>query len=500
MSVLVIDAGTTNFKVAVFSREGPVAKVAGHYPHLRREGLVAELGAVSAWEAIKDATRAVVAESRGKCDRITAVSFSSMGEAMVPVTMDREIVGNSLLSTDQRGDGYLNVLEDKVGARRVYHINGNIPAPFYGFGKLMWMRDHQPEVYRRADKFLLWADFLGFMLGAEPYTTNSLANRTVLFDIGANDWSDELLAACGIDRGKLGAITSSGKKAGTVLPSVAADLGLEGEVDIVTGGHDQGCNALGTGCMRVGDMVVGLGTFETYCPTFAKPSNLDDFMRFRLTIEHHVLPDLYVSMMANHSGLMVEWFRRTFMGASPDAFAVLEREMPEGPTGLLVLPHFEPPQWPVYMADTSGAIVGLKSSTTRGDIYKALLESITYYFVESLEPMAEIGIAPTEFVANGGGSKSDAWLQIKADIFGKPFKRLKTAEGSLCGAAMLAGVQSGLFASYRDAADRLVGYRGVFEPDMARHRRYREIMGHYSVMLSSLRPLMSAMAAGERPA
>ncbi|MCC8109561.1 MAG: hypothetical protein LIQ30_11070, partial [Planctomycetes bacterium] len=457
MSVLALDAGTTNFKVAVFSADGPVAKASGCYPDQIRERDVAELNAASAWNCVKAAARRVVDESRGLCDPVTAVSFSSMGEAMVPVTRDRRVLASSLLAVDQRGDGYVRELEDRLGVEDVYRINGNVVAPFYGFSKLMWIKENRPEVYAEADRFLLWADFFGFMLGAEPYATTSLANRTMLFDITTGDWSDDLLAACGLDRDKFGPVVRSGRKVGTVAPALARELGLSGEVDIISGGHDQGCNSLGSGRIHAGDMVVGIGTYETYCPTFSRPATIDEFMRLGVSIEHHVLDGLYVSMMANHSGIMLEWFRRCFSDAGEEkGFPALEREMPDRPTGLLVLPHFEPPQWPEYMNDTSGAIVGLKSSTTRGEIFKALLESITFYFADGLAPMSGIGIAPAEFAANGGGSKSDAWLQIKADIFGKPFKRLATSEGSLCGAAMLAGVKTVLFASYEEAVERLV--------------------------------------------
>ena len=496
MSVLVFDAGTTNFKVAVFTPNGPIAKVSGYYPKLERRGDIAELDAISAWECIKEAAKTVIAQSRNKCDPITTVSFSSMGEAMVPVTRDRRILGNSLLAVDQRGDKYVRRLKERLGVQKVYRINGNIIAPFYSFSKLMWFKERRPEIYDAADAFLLWADFFGFMLGAESYTTNSLANRTMLFDLQQADWSDEILSHCDLDRQKLGNVVHGGQKVGTVTPSVARELGLAGEVDIVAGGHDQGCNALGSGCINAGDMVVGIGTYETYCPTFSRPRNLDEFMRHGVSIEHHVLDGLYVSMMANHSGGILEWFRRTFN--APDAsglFSELEKEMPDQPTGLLVFPHFEPPQWPEYMSDTSGAIIGLKTSTTRGDIFKALLESITFYFADSLTPMADIGIAPDEFAANGGGSKSDPWLQIKADIFGRPFKRLATSEGSLCGAAMLAGVQSGMFSSFRDAVNRLVSFERVFEPDAGRHKRYEEIIEHYRRLLPTLRPLMSEMHA-----
>ena len=305
-----------------------------------------------------------------------------------------------------------------------------------------------------------------------------MANRTLLFDITRNDWSERLLAWSGVERRVLGRVVPGGTLVGSVSADMAARLGLPGGVQIVAGGHDQCCNALGCGAIDAGKAVFGIGTYECITPTFAPVEQPLAMLAERLNIEHHVLPGLYVSFLYNQSGSLVTWFRDTFAAAEArehaDIYARLNAELPDDPTTLLVLPHFDPPQWPVYLPNTAGAILGLHTCTTRGEILKAIMECATLYFVDGIHGLRRLGIDLTECIASGGGARSDAWLQIKADIFGLPFVRTRITEGGLVGAAMLAGLATGVYASPREAVQTFVQKERIFEPDAQRHACYQE--------------------------
>jgi xylulokinase len=189
---------------------------------------------------------------------------------------------------------------------------------------------------------------------------------------------------------------------------------------------------------------------------------------------------------------LVKWFRDTFAAGekSDDVYDRLTAEMPAAPTSVLVLPHFDPPPWPHYISDTSGIIMGLKSETARGEILKAIMECTTLYFVDSIDALKEVGATTESFTASGGGAKSDAWLQIKADIFGVPFVRPRITEGSLLGAAMLAGIATGVFDDAGEAAEVFVQSDRVFEPDAARHALYREKHALYRQVFDTNRELL----------
>lgn len=499
MAVLAIDAGTSSCKAGVFSDKGMVAAAGREYAILSPKPGYAELDAAEVWGKIKDSVKDALAKAGKRAGPIRAVSFSSMGEAMVPVTMSRDIVGPCLMAYDCRGAEYAERLEKEIGQDAFYDINPNAIGPYFSMAKMLWIKDHLPDVYAKADKFLIFADFIGFMLGAEPYATNSLANRTLLLDIRKSDWSDPLLEWAGFPREKLGRVVHGGERVGVMSKELKEEFGLDGEILLVSGGHDQCCNALGCGCIKPGMAVAGLGTYETYTPCFSWPQDVRAYLDKVHNLEHHVLPDLFVSFLYNHSGLLVNWFRRVFAPneqgvGGRSVYDLLNDEMPSEPTNILFLPHNEPLQWPVYDGETSGVFMGLKTATTRGDMFKALLEGITYYFVDVMATLDKMGMKPESFIASGGGSRSEAWLQIRADILDIPLTRLETGEGSLTGAAILAAMQAGMFASLEEAVGAYMKLGRVFTPDPRKREIYRESAALYKEMAADVKPLLRKIA------
>ncbi len=316
MSLLGIDVGTTGCKAAVFSTEGRLLAAAyEEYDIQRPKPGRAELDALKVWQKIKKIISKVVAASAS--DPVKALAVSSLGEAMVPVTADRQILGPSILNFDARGEEYIESLGRLLDEKRLYQINGNTLGNHYGLTKLKWLKEHQPQLYERADKFLLWESFVSFMLGAEPIVDYSLANRTLLFDIGRASWSEEILNLTGVERSKLPGVAPSGTVIGVVSGRIAAELGLPAQVAIVTGAHDQCACAVGCGVINKGRAVYGMGTFMCITPVFSRRREAGVMIERGLNTEHHAAPGRYVSFIYNQGGSLVKWFR--------DTFAVAER-------------------------------------------------------------------------------------------------------------------------------------------------------------------------------
>ena len=244
----------------------PLASAYREYPTLHpREGW-AELDSRRVFSAVKETIAEVVAQLQA--DPPTALCVGSMGEAMTPVTADRRILGNCILGADVRGAEHADRLAREMGQEAFYAINPNILAPNYSLPKLLWLREHEPELFEGAWKFLLWGDLAGYLLGGEPVTSHSHANRTLLYDIRREDWSEPLLTWAGVERAKLPKPVASGTVAGTVSDPVAAELGLPRGVKIVVGGHDQCMNSLGAGVCSAGRATCGIGTVECIMPTY----------------------------------------------------------------------------------------------------------------------------------------------------------------------------------------------------------------------------------------
>lgn len=501
MSLLGIDIGTTGCKAGAFSEDGRCLHLAyREYPTLHPRPGWAELDSAAVMACVLDAIAETAAAAAR--DPVSALCVSAMGEAMTPVDASGRILGNAILSADTRGAEYVEQLEADLGQAAFFAINPNTLAPNYSLPKLLWLRAHAPECCERAAKFLLWSDLASATLGGEPVTSYSHANRTLLFDLRREDWSDALLDWAGIPREKLPRVAASGTICGAVAPKTAAALGLPPETALVVGGHDQCCNALGAGVIEGGKAVCGMGTIECITPVFDHIPDLDAMRVARLNIEHHVLPGLYLSFIYNQSGVLVKWFRDAFAASDrrpgdsdTDIYDLLMAEMPDAPTPLLALPHFEITGAPDYIADSAGVLAGLRTNTPRGVILKALIEGASFYFLKSLRTLTALGIDTSEFIAAGGAAKSDAVLQIKADIFGAPFVRLRHTECGIVGAAMLAGIATGVYRNAREAADRFVVRERRFEPDPDRHRRYREQYGRYERLYPALRDLLAELNA-----
>ena len=480
MQLLGIDVGTTGFKVALFSAQGDLLAAAyrEHNTLSPRPGQ-AELDARVIWENIQESIRQVTAVSPAA--DIKALSVSSLGEAVVPVSAARQVLGPSMLNFDSRGAEFLPELAPKLPDAHLYAINGNTLGNHYSLTKLLWIQKHQPRLYEQTYKFLHWAGFVAYMLGAEAAVDYSLANRTLLFDLDKADWSADLLRETGLDRDKLPRPVPSGTVIGRVPAALAAALGLPAGVAIVAGAHDQNANAVGCGVIDAGSAVYGMGTFHCITPVFADPPPPQMMVDRGLNTEHHAVPGRYVSFIYNQGGSLVKWYRDTFAAREheaaqregrsvyPDLFA----ELPEGPGSVLVLPHFTTTGPPDFIADSAGLIAGLRLDTPRGAILRGIIEGAAYYLKEVVDTLPGTGIEIGDFRAAGGGSQSDAWVQTCADIFDRPLTRPMITEAGALGAAIIAGVGAGCFDSYEQAVGAMVHFDRVFEPDPARHARYQ---------------------------
>ena len=489
MNLLGIDVGTTGCKVALFSLQGEMlASAYCEYDFQSPQPGWAQLDSAAIWDAVKLAICSVTAARPGA--EIQAVSISSLAEAAVPVSAARQVLGPSLLNYDIRGEEFLADLAKALPNERLYAINGNTFGNQYTLTKLKWIRVHRPELYDRTYKFLHWSDFIAFMLGADPVVDYSLANRSLLFDIHTGDWSDTLLEIAGLDRSKLPATAPSGTVIGTVAAHIATELGLPPGVCIVSGAHDQCANAVGCGVVDSGTSVYGMGTYHCITPVFSTPPDPTVMIARGLNTEHHAIPGRYVCFIYNQGGALVKWYRDTFAAVEHhqaqaegrSIYPALFAEIPSEPSNVMVLPHFSPTGPPRFIADSAGLMAGMHLGTSRGEVLKGIIEGVAFFLKESVDSLPATGIKIENYRAVGGGSRSDAWVQTCADIFGQPFTRPVITEAGALGAAIIAGVGAGVFKNYTEAVSAMVRLERSFEPDLHKHERYQARFQYYRQM------------------
>lgn len=486
MSLLGIDVGTSGCKSVLFSEDGTIIGSAyAEYDIKRPRPDAMELDPHEVWQAVQGTVAQAVDSARS--DPCRALSVTSMGEAFVPVSRTREILGPSILLSDPRGTEYIETLRSDLTDEECYRISGNPVGSHYGLPKLMWVRDHEPELYRRAYKFLNWSGFVAFMLGAEPTVDFTLANRDLLFDIRREEWSPRLLSAAGIDETKLPTCVRAGTPLGKIEPRIAEELGLPPACLIVSGPHDQCANALGCGAISPGDAMYGLGTFPTIVPIFDGIPDGQAMIAFGLNTEHHAIAARYVSFLYHMGGAAIKWYRDTFAAAEVaaaireggDVYPALFSELPPEPGPLLVLPHLYPLGPPDFLSDSAGVILGLRGDTRRGAVLKAILEANAFALKVSVENLRSVGIGLGSFKAVGGGSRSDAAVQVCTDIFNRPFERPTVTEAGALGAAILAGVASEVYPSAEAAVGQTVRVERRFDPNERTAARYEELYAEY---------------------
>jgi xylulokinase len=494
MGLLGIDVGTSGCKAAIFSTDGKLLGLAyREYDYQSPQPGWAELDSNQVWKQVKEVIQQVAARTKGYS--VEALCVSSLGEAVVPVSAQRKILGPALLNFDVRGEEYLSELRKLVRDDQLYQANGNTLSNQYTLTKLMWLNHHLPKLYRQTDHFLPWSGFVSFMLGADARVDFSLANRTLLFDIEKTDWSEWMVEAAQLDMDKLPPTVPSGTVIGSVSKEIASELGLPADIPIVSGGHDQCCNAVGCGVILLGQALYGMGTYLCLTPVFDQRPEASAMIKRGLNTEHHAVPGQFVSFLYNQGGALVKWFRNTFAAAErkkaqadgDNLYEVLLAEMPGEVSRVMVLPHFTSTGPPAFISSSSGVLAGLKLDTPRGEILKGLIEGMTFYIRATFETFPGAGIQVADFRLAGGGSKSDAWVQISADILGRPFVRPMINEAGVLGAAILAGTGSGVFSSLEEGVKTMVRLGRTFEPDPNKQRLYNERFAKYQ----RLWPLMA---------
>lgn len=490
MSLLGIDIGTTGCKSVVFSIEGEqLARSYRHYKIISEKHGYAELDSHDIWDKVKDTIREVALKSWK--DPIQALSVSSLGEAMVLVSREGEILGNSILGSDERGIDFALQIERKFGEYNIYKQTGNHPGIFYSMPKISWLKKHYPELYNRTDYFLTWADFVCFMLGGKAVTNFSLAGRTLLFDINKCAWSEEIFDFLGLDINKFAPPIKSGTMLGFVKADLAEKLYLSKNVAIISGGHDQCCAALGSGIEgSSGSAMYGMGTFICVVTVFSGLPDIESLYSGKMHIEHHVEFGSYISFIYNQSGgALIDWFRRNFYlngnesgKNNNNSHEAMFDEIPDCLNDILVVPRFGATGPPDFLNGNQGCISGLSLDHSRGDILRAMLEGISFYILDCFEKHPNSFDKIDTLVVTGGGSVSNKWLQITADVLNKVIVRNSVTEASSLGAAILAGKGSNIFTAYSNAINAMVHKELQIVPDQSKKNFYRAKYNRYKIL------------------
>ena len=495
--LLGLDIGTTGCKAVLFDEDGTLlASASREYAvDLPHPGW-AEQDLERVWALAMEAMRqAIAAAGAGE---VAAIGLSVHGEAVTPVDGAWQPLRPTILGMDTRTGPQNDWLRERFGGEHLFERTGMPVHTVNTLPKLLWIKEHEPDVWSRAERFVLVEDFIIGRMTGQAVVSECLASRTQLLDLAAGRWDDEILDAIDLDAARLSTVRPSGTLVGPLSGELTAALGLARPPGIVTGGHDQACGALGVGIVSPGLASVSTGTAEVVEVALASPVVSRPLYEADISVYRHVVPGLFLAMTLNHSGgLALRWFRDGFCEADVlraaqdgvDAYDLMLPDAVTGPTGLLVLPHFSGSGTPTFDTASKAAILGLTFATTRRDIATAILEGLTYELRRNLDLLQASGVRIDVLRAIGGGARSRLWLQLKADITGIPVVTPRVTEAAALGAALLAGVGAGLFPSAAEAAGRFLQLTETYTPEPARHAEYTRQYELYRQVYPAVAPI-----------
>lgn len=492
MAIAGIDVGTTGAKCTVYAVNGVFLSDA--YEEYDRV-LPDELDGAMVWETV---CRVVSRAAAKAGEPVQAIGVTSFGETAILLDEHDRPVCPSILYTSPKGDRECEMLKERFGYERLCAVTGVAPHSMYSLPKLMWVSKNDPETFSRARRVCLFADYIIYMLSGVHQIDYSLAARTMALDVNRMDWDGELLAFAGIPAVLMPKVVPTGTAAGPLRREVAEALGLPADCVAVTGCHDQVGAAVGTGTLRKGQAVDGTGTVECITPVYGR-----EILREKLYDKGYaIIPYLDTERFVTYAfsftgGALLKWYRdalspleaKAAKEAGRSAYDEFNASVPEGPSGLLLLPHFAGAATPYMDTQAKGMLVGLSTETNKPQIYKALMEGVTFEMRLNAELLAQAGIRVESLVATGGGARSAGWLQMKADILGVPVYSLGEAQSGTLGCIMLSGVACGLYPSLEKAAEVFVRRDKAFLPNAEVHAQYEVWYRRYKKLYGAMKEI-----------
>lgn len=464
--LLGIDAGTTSVKAAIFAADGRCLGIGRKEYQLDTPAAdQAQLDPNVYWQACVQTVNIAVKQAGINSDQIQGLSVSSQGETIITLDAHGNPIYPALVWFDNRAMPQANKLA-KIFNERVYSYTG-IPeiVPTWSACKILWIKENEPDIFARANKFLLVQDYLIYRLTGKFYTDGSVSSTTLYFDIVRNIWWEEVLNAIGIKAAQLPEIVSPGTIIGAISSTAARELGLSTTTKVICGGMDQAVGAIGAGNYQPGIISETTGAALTIQATISDP--MIDPARL-IPVYFHSVPQKFLFVpVCPTGGMAFKWFRDQFgqqeisiaESQGLDSYNLLTKlaeTVSAGADGLIMLPHlmgsFSPEPNPL----ARGSYTGFTLSHTRAHFVRALMEGVAFMLKQNIETIEKAGIRINEVVSTGGGARSHLWNQIKSNVLDKPLITLQNEETALLGNAILAGVACGLFKTIDEGCKAMI--------------------------------------------
>ena len=501
--ILAHDLGTSGNKATLYNLEGVLtASLVRDYPTYYPHNGWVEQSAEDWWEAVCASTKSLLEESGVSPSNISCVCFSAQMMACLLLDGDGVPMRNALIWADTRSAEQERYMLGRVDMQAGYRITGHRLGASYSAAKLLWVKEHEPEIYQKADKMINAKDYIVYKLTGRLMTDYSDASGTNLLDIGTKRWSGELLEAFDIRGALLPDLYPSTHVAGGVTPAAARLCGLVEGTPVVVGGGDGSCACVGAGVVQPGSVYNVVGSSSWVSMAATQPYFDPDMRTFNFV---HLDQNLYTPCGSMQSaGYSYNWFRSTLCGeeiaaaniAGVSSYKILDRlveRSPAGARGLLFLPYLLGERSPHWDLDARGAFVGLGISSEKGDMARAVLEGVAFNLKIILDILGKY-TRIEDVILIGGGTKGRTWLQIISDIWQKELKVPQyLEEATSMGAAICGGVGIGAYSDFL-VAEKLNKTVDVIVPNPENAEIYSRLYRVFCRAYQQLAPIYKDLA------
>lgn len=504
MYVLGIDVGTSGTKTVLFTQDGQVvASQTREYPLYQPENGWAEQEPEDWWQAAVSTIRGVLEESGVRPEEIAGVGLSGQMHGLVMLGERGEALRRSIIWCDGRTGKQCEEITERVGARRLVEITANPALAGFTASKILWVREHEPEVYAKCRHILLPKDYIRYRLTGELATEVSDASGMQLLDVPARRWSGEVLDALEIDRGLLAEVYESVEVSGKVSAQAASLTGLFAGTIVVGGAGDNAAAAVGTGVVTDGAAFTTIGSSGV---VYTHTSELAIDPKGRVHTFCCAVPGAWHIMgVTQAAGLSLKWFRDNFcmdyqasaaaQGLDPYILMTADAaQVPIGSNRLLFLPYLMGERTPHLDPNCRGMFFGLSAIHTRRDILRAVMEGVAFSLKDCYEILREMGAQPAEMIACGGGGRSALWRQMMADLFGCPVCTVAQEEGPALGVAILAAVGAGLYPNVPEACAKIIAKNREQAPILTNSAEYQKYYAIYQTLYAANKAGFDALA------
>ncbi len=475
-----LDIGTTSVKAVAVTADGEVTgEVSEQYELQSPRPGWAEQDPGVWWSA----TQRALARLEGEP---AAIGLTGQMHGLVCLDRHDRVLRPAILWNDQRTGAECSEIERRLGLERLIELTGNRALTGFTAPKLLWLRAHEPDIYGEIAHICLPKDYVRLRLTGEHATDVSDASGTLLFDVAARSWSEELLEAFEVPVAWLPQALESQERSGRT----------QAGIPVAAGAGDQAAGALGVGVVRPGPLSVVLGTSGVVFS--ALPAYVSD-QQARLHVFCHAVPDTWHAMGVMLSAAGSLGWLRGVLGGSYEELLKEAEAWPPGCEGLSFAPYLSGERTPHADPDIRGAFCGLDLRHDRGALCRSVLEGVAFGLRDSLELMRSLGVRSGSVRVSGGGAESELWLRIVASVLRLPLDRTASSAGAAFGAALLGGISAGVFSDAEDAVSRCVRVSGTVEPDARWADRYDELYARFRSLYPALRRVVHVADGGAGP-